>query len=111
MFDKKLLNIVKTNFKLDLYGTHGIYHWQRVYKNTQILANYYEVKSKVFEFFALFHDSKRKNEYNVSSAKWKYTKVQDKSAPKSNTKSQLVLWLKFSSPARFFSIPLHTLCK
>ena len=64
MFDRKLLNIVKANFKLDLYGTHGIFHWQRVYKNTQILANYYAVKSKVFELFALFHDSKRKNEYN-----------------------------------------------
>ena len=64
MFDKRLLEIVKDNFKLDLYGIHGIYHWQRVYKNTQILAKHYKVKSKVFELFALFHDSKRKNEYS-----------------------------------------------
>ena len=64
MFDKKLLKIVQENFKLDFCGVHGIYHWQRVYKNTKILSTYYKIKSPVFELFALFHDSKRENEYS-----------------------------------------------
>ena len=64
MFNKTLFELVKNNFKLDLYGVHGIYHWQRVYKNTQILSTYYKINSPVFELFALFHDSKRENEYS-----------------------------------------------
>ena len=64
MFNKKLLEIVKNNFKLDFYGAHGIYHWQRVYKNTQILSTHYKINSPVFELFSLFHDSKRENEYS-----------------------------------------------
>jgi len=64
MFDKELLQIVQKNFKLDFYGVHGISHWQRVYKNTKILSNYYKINSPVFELFSMFHDSKRENEYS-----------------------------------------------
>ena len=59
----ELLNIIKQNFKLDLYGDHGIYHWERVYFNTQKLAKYYDIQSEVFELFSILHDSKRENEY------------------------------------------------
>jgi len=58
-----ILEIIKRDFKIDFYGDHGIYHWQRVYLNTQKLAQYYGVESDVFELFALLHDSKREDEY------------------------------------------------
>jgi len=60
---EELLNIIKKDFKLDLYGDHGIYHWQRVFLNTQKLAKYYNVTSEIFELFSILHDSKRENEY------------------------------------------------
>jgi len=60
---QELLNIIKQDFKLNLYGYHGIYHWQRVFLNTQKLAKYYNVQSEVFELFSILHDSKRENEH------------------------------------------------
>ena len=59
----KILDLIKKEFKIDFYGDHGIKHWERVYKNAQILANHYRIKSEVFELFALLHDSKREDEY------------------------------------------------
>ena len=64
MFNINLLKIVKKEFKIDFYGAHGIKHWKRVYKNTQLLAKHYKINSPVFELFALFHDLKRENEYS-----------------------------------------------
>ncbi len=58
-----ILEIIKRDFKIDFYGDHGIYHWQRVYANTQKLARHYGIESDVFELFALLHDSKREDEY------------------------------------------------
>ncbi len=65
IFSKKseILKIVKRDFQINFYGDHGIYHWERVYINTQILAKHYGIKSDVFELFALLHDSKREDEY------------------------------------------------
>lgn len=61
--NKELLNLVKSQFKLDIKGLHGVEHWERVYENTQTLAKHYDIKSDVFELFALLHDSKREDEY------------------------------------------------
>jgi len=58
-----LIKRIEEDFKIDFYGDHGIEHWARVFKNTQKLANHYEIKSDVFELFALLHDSKRENEH------------------------------------------------
>jgi len=66
MVDFKYLDLIvqiKQDFKIDYYGDHGINHWRRVYENTQRLAAYYSVESKVFELFALIHDSKRHDEF------------------------------------------------
>ena len=60
---KNILALIKKEFKINFYGDHGVEHWERVFKNTQILAQHYEVESKVFELFSLLHDSKRENEY------------------------------------------------
>lgn len=59
----ELLDQIKKEFKIDYYGDHGIYHWQRVYENTQKLSKYYNIQSEVFELFAILHDSKRHDEY------------------------------------------------
>ena len=58
-----LIDIIKKDFKIDYYGTHGINHWERVYENTQVLSSHYKIESEVFELFALLHDSKRENEH------------------------------------------------
>ena len=59
----KILDIIVNDFKIDFYGDHGIRHWERVYNNSKILSEYYNIKSDVFELFALLHDSKREDEY------------------------------------------------
>ena len=61
-FDKELLKTVCIQFPLELNGIHGVYHWHRVYNNALKLAKHYEIDSKVFMLFALFHDSKREND-------------------------------------------------
>jgi len=64
--DFKYLDIIekiKQAFKIDYFGIHGIDHWRRVYRNTQILSDHYNVKSEVFELFSLLHDSKRHDEF------------------------------------------------
>ena len=61
-FDIELLQIISKQFSLDLNGTHGVYHWHRVYKNALKIAEHYNIESSIFMLFALFHDSKRVNE-------------------------------------------------
>ena len=61
-FDIELLKIISRQFSLELNGIHGVYHWHRVYKNALQLARYYNIKSRVFMLFALFHDSRREND-------------------------------------------------
>jgi uncharacterized protein len=58
-----VLEIVKKNFKLDLYDIHGTNHWERVFLNTQKLSKYYNIESEVFELFAILHDSQRLDNY------------------------------------------------
>ncbi len=41
---------------------HGINHWQRVYEYAILLAKHYKIDSKLFEYFALLHDSRRLDE-------------------------------------------------
>ena len=61
-FNLTLLRLVSEQFDLRLDGDHGIYHWHRVYKNTQKLSHHYNISSDVFMLFALFHDARRANE-------------------------------------------------
>ncbi|WDI41298.1 hypothetical protein [Bremerella sp. P1] len=49
-------------YDLPLAGCHGIAHWARVYDNGQRLAEASGADKDVVALFALFHDSKRKNE-------------------------------------------------
>ena len=65
MFSKynDILDLIIRDLKINLYGYHGIKHWERVYKNTKILADHYKIESEVFELFSILHDSKREDEY------------------------------------------------
>ncbi len=60
---KDLIQLIKDDFQISWKGPHGLSHWLRVYKNTQILGKHYNIESEVFILFALLHDSKRENEF------------------------------------------------
>lgn len=57
-----LLAVVRDQYVLDWYGTHGIHHWERVRDNGARLAPLTGADPVVVEFFAALHDSRRLNE-------------------------------------------------
>lgn len=57
IFDK-----ICEHYALNLYGAHGIEHWENVYANTMMLSKVYGIESNIFMLFALLHDSKRLDE-------------------------------------------------
>lgn len=59
----ELLVKIKSCFRLNWHGTHGVYHWCRVYENGKILARQDGVNERVVQLFSVFHDSQRKNEH------------------------------------------------
>ena len=60
---KEIAQTVIDQFALDLKGTHGIPHWARVMENGRRLCDLNGANRKVVDLFALFHDSKRENEW------------------------------------------------
>jgi uncharacterized protein len=58
----ELVHSILEEYKLPLLGTHGISHWARVLENGRLLAQQIGADLKVVELFAIFHDSRRKNE-------------------------------------------------
>ena len=59
----KLWQIVSDQFPLDLYSVHGPAHWRRVERNALLLATRTGADVTVVRLFALFHDSRRRNEF------------------------------------------------
>ncbi|MBU1566851.1 MAG: hypothetical protein KJ630_14665 [Proteobacteria bacterium] len=59
----QLLSKIREHYSLNWYGTHGIYHWSRVYDNGVRLAEQKGVNSSVVQLFSVLHDSKRLNEH------------------------------------------------
>ena len=59
----KLWQIVSDQFPLDLYSVHGPAHWCRVERNALLLATRTGADVTVVRLFALFHDSRRRNEF------------------------------------------------
>jgi uncharacterized protein len=57
------LEIVR-GYELDPHGTHGIRHWGRVLDNAAGLAALTGANVRVAQLFALFHDSRRVDEYS-----------------------------------------------
>lgn len=64
--EKSIFHIVQTvkdQFKPDLYGDHGIFHWEQVEKIGLYLAKHYpDVDLEVISLFAYLHDSKVEND-------------------------------------------------
>ena len=57
-----ILNLIISQFKLDIKSEHGISHWGRVEKIGTYLAKHTKADLGIVSLFAYFHDSKRKNE-------------------------------------------------
>lgn len=51
-------------YALPLYGDHGVAHWARVWENGVRLAEATGADPDVVRLFALFHDSRRVNEFH-----------------------------------------------
>ena len=60
---RALIAHLRTNFKINWHGHHGIPHWARVRVNGLMLAKATGANTHVVELFAFFHDSCRINEY------------------------------------------------
>ena len=60
--NNNLLEIVKSQFKPDINGDHGVSHWKRVEKTGLYLAKETKADKEVVKLFALLHDSQRENE-------------------------------------------------
>jgi uncharacterized protein len=58
-----LLFHLRSQFKINWYGHHGIPHWARVRANGLMLADETMANKHVVELFAFFHDAQRFNEY------------------------------------------------
>jgi uncharacterized protein len=59
----RLLGIIGSQFQLDEHTDHGPDHWKKVEQNGLILAASSGADVVVVRLFALFHDSKRENEF------------------------------------------------
>jgi uncharacterized protein len=60
--NKDFFNLIKSQFKLDLKGDHGIRHWDRVAKIGAFLAEHTGADKEVVGLFAYIHDAKREDE-------------------------------------------------
>lgn len=58
----ELLNLVFSQFKLDIDGDHGISHWRNVLKIGNYLAKETKADIKIVNLFAYLHDSKKEND-------------------------------------------------
>jgi uncharacterized protein len=60
--NKELMRVVRSQFALHWKGIHGVPHWVRVRENGLLLAERTGARTDVIELFALFHDSRRRND-------------------------------------------------
>jgi uncharacterized protein len=60
---RELILAIKGQFQLNPFDIHGIPHWARVRANGRKLASKTGANFKVVELFAVFHDSRRENDW------------------------------------------------
>jgi uncharacterized protein len=58
-----MIHEILEDYVLPIRGYHGVVHWARVLENGQRLAAMTGAKIEVVTLFALFHDSRRVNEF------------------------------------------------
>jgi len=61
---ERLWSVVTAQFQLPVHSDHGPDHWKRVEQNGLMLAASSGADAVVVRLFALFHDSKRENEFS-----------------------------------------------
>ncbi len=59
----ELLAMIKEQYQLKWYGTHGVIHWNRVFENGMRLTEQDNINILVVQLFSIFHDSRRQNEH------------------------------------------------
>lgn len=57
-----LIQTILAEYSLPWFGVHGVSHWARVLENGLRLAAETGANSRVVQYFAVFHDSRRINE-------------------------------------------------
>lgn len=58
-----IVQAIFTDYALPVLGDHGVIHWARVQENGLKIAELNGADTEVVKLFALFHDSRRVNEY------------------------------------------------
>jgi uncharacterized protein len=56
------MQTILTQYRLPLFGLHGIDHWARVLENGRRLSSEMDAKLRVVELFAVFHDACRQSD-------------------------------------------------
>jgi uncharacterized protein len=59
-----LIAHLRSQFRINWHGNHGVAHWARVRANGLMLAQETGANPHVVELFAWFHDSRRVNEHD-----------------------------------------------
>ena len=62
MLSPKLINVVRSQYRLDYKGIHGLSHWSRVLVNGLRLGQITGADETVVALFSLFHDACRIND-------------------------------------------------
>ena len=91
---KELFQTIISGYQLPVLGIHGISHWARVLENGVRLSAVNGANIKIVILFALFHDSKRRNEakddgHGQRGAAF-ITEIKDHDLALSNTESTLL---------------------
>lgn len=60
IINSEFVAFLRQQFLLDWKGIHGVGHWSRVRRNGLIIANENGADTRVIEYFAFLHDSKRR---------------------------------------------------
>jgi uncharacterized protein len=64
LYTTAIVHEILENYALSVRGLHGVVHWARVLENGRRLAAMTGAKIEVVTLFALFHDSRRVNDYS-----------------------------------------------
>lgn len=62
MTPEELIPTILEQYRLPVFGIHGIAHWARVQDNGLRLAQNSGASQAIIRYFAIFHDSRRQNE-------------------------------------------------
>lgn len=62
LINTNLIELIRSEYRLDWKNVHGFNHWFRVRENGLFLAERTDADIEIIELFAFFHDLKREND-------------------------------------------------